>query len=296
MSLCNGRERSVTTHLKQEVAYWIKEREAIRIKHDAGLPQPWTNDKILATYRFCNVQRENDRLTRWLDKNWRIPFSEHPNLTVAMVLARMLNWPPTLDLIGFPDQWDDWYIRNSLESMEIQSRKGIKVWGSAYVITTCGVAMDKGQYVFETVCNAVARAGVAPRTGDTLQAFWTRLRGIPGLGAGFLAAQVVADLKNVEKNPLYVASDWWKWAVPGPGSKRGINRYFGLPVDTPQNELVWRHRLEEMIEEVAPQICPLVLHAQDWQNVMCEFDKYQRAKTGEGRPKRHYSPETAYAV
>jgi hypothetical protein len=29
---------------------------------------------------------------------------------------------------------------------------------------------------------------------------------------------------------------------------------------------------------------------QDWQNVMCEFDKYMRVKLGQGRPRAGYNP------
>jgi hypothetical protein len=31
------------------------------------------------------------------------------------------------------------------------------------------------------------------------------------------------------------------------------------------------------------------LHAQDLQNCLCEFDKYERVRLGEGRPKAKYN-------
>ena len=42
---------------------WALEREAIRLRKEAGRPLPWTDDPILATGRFCNVYREYDRRT-----------------------------------------------------------------------------------------------------------------------------------------------------------------------------------------------------------------------------------------
>jgi hypothetical protein len=32
------------------------------------------------------------------------------------------------------------------------------------------------------------------------------------------------------------------------------------------------------------------LHAQDLQNCLCEFDKFERARLGEGKPKRKFRP------
>ena len=280
------------------VAYWIKERESIRRLHDSGAPRPWTKDEVLGTYRFCNVRREDDKVTRWIKKNWRDPYANHPNLTVAMVLARLLNWPPTLDAIGFPTQpWDkhleEYYIRVIQDLMHVS-----KTWGSAYVVTTCGKPMDKAVYAVQNVCGGVAYACIAPRPGDTLRTFWEGLRLVDGLGAGFLAAQVVADLKYVEGNPLASAEDWWTFAVPGPGSRRGINRYYGRDANAPLSDEQWGREFRAMILEVTPLIPRHIgnIHAQDWQNVMCEWDKYQRTWENEGRPKRRYSPETAYDV
>ena len=46
--------------------YWVAERERIRVRKESGQPFPWTDDPILATYRFCNVRREDDRVTIWV--------------------------------------------------------------------------------------------------------------------------------------------------------------------------------------------------------------------------------------
>jgi hypothetical protein len=278
----------------EEVRWWIEEREKIRKLNEAGAPRPWTTDPILDRYRFCNVRREDDRVTRWLKKHWRDPYHDHPNLTVAMLLARMLNWPPTLEWLGFPEEWNPDLILKRLRTMPPTG----KTWGSAYVITTCGRPMDKALYVVQSVCNAAKLRGMQPIPGDTLESFWNRLRGIPGLGAGFIAAQVVADLKNTRGNPLYEADDWETWAVQGPGSARGLNRYFNQPVEQRWRDADWKAGLDVMIMEVQPLVKKTVgnIHAQDWQNVMCEYDKWKRAKDGTGKPKRTYSPEVAFQI
>jgi hypothetical protein len=116
---------------------------------------------------------------------------------------------------------------------------------------------------------------------------------VNGLGS-FMAAQVVADLKNTPGNPFEDAHDWWTWAAPGPGSKRGLRRYFG-DNGMPRNK-DFLGALQIMIEEVTPLLPEEIgrLCAQDWQNVMCEFDKWKRAKHNEGRPKAYYRPNPRF--
>ena len=273
----------------KDVAYWIYEREQIRIKKEAGKPSPWTKDKILNTYRFCNVNREDDRVTRWLNKHWRRPYHDHPNLIPALLLARMINWPPTLAEIGFPEKWNPERI---IQTMHARAASGEKTWTSAYVVTTCGKAMDKAVYVVQNVCDSVRRAGVGYPTPPSLEAVWTALRGFDGLGAGFLAAQVVADLKNTYRNPLKKAHDWWTWAAPGPGSLRGLSTYFGTSI-TRNNFLDSLHAMQEevypMLGASVPRLC-----SQNWQNVMCEMSKYWKADENRGRPKAYYSPTTEF--
>lgn len=279
----------------QQFANFIIEREAIRERHDARLPRKdWTLDPIFRRYRFCNVRREDDRVTRWLKKNWRDPYFDSPNMTAAMVLARLINWPPTLEWMGFPEKWEPERMVECIHDMQAKD----KAWSSAYVVTTCGKRMDKAVYVVEMATAIQQRPWYSPNMGDTLASVWERLCTVDGLGAGFLAAQVVADLKHVPDSPLTFAPDWWKWAVPGPGSKRGLNRYIGFALNSHWRLKDWQGSLSNMIYEVEPHTQPVIgkLSAQDWQNCLCEFDKYERVRLGQGKPRKEYTPETAYQI
>ena len=42
---------------------YINERHQIYLRRKNGLHPPWTEDKILKTYGFCNVFRELDTVT-----------------------------------------------------------------------------------------------------------------------------------------------------------------------------------------------------------------------------------------
>ena len=85
-----------------QLLYWIHEREAARLRRAAGKSPPWTDDPILQEWSFCNVRREDDRVTRWIATNWRGPKCDDPDLWFAMVLARFVNLPETLAEIDYP--------------------------------------------------------------------------------------------------------------------------------------------------------------------------------------------------
>jgi hypothetical protein len=142
--------------------------------------------------------------------------------------------------------------------------------------------MDKVAYligVLERAHKVLPLAGVAP----TCSAYWRALQGLEGFGS-FMAAQVVADLKNAAFHPLAKAPDFWTFVAMGPGSKRGLNRLLGRHIHTAMSPLAFQGYMEDLADEV-----PAMIHAQDLQNCLCEFDKYQRVLTGEGRSKRKYA-------
>lgn len=268
--------------------HWISEREAIRVRKDVRHePGPWTDDPILRAEKFCNVRREDDRATRWISENWRAPHADDPDLWFAMAVARFINWPDTLAEIGYPVPWDRGHF---LAVMADRKRRG-KVYGPAYTIYAGKGYADKPTFQVERLFGPLweARAYLRPKPGDTFARYFTRLSDHPGMGGGFMPAQIIADLKYTE--PLRSADDWMTFAVSGPGSKRGLNRVLGRPANTPWAEPEWRAEFDRLWTTVAPDLERIGLgdlHAQDKQSVLCEVDKYLRVKTGEGRMRSHY--------
>lgn len=267
--------------------YWIKERQFIYARKLAGMPKPWTKDKILQSYRFCNVYREQDTVTRWIATHWRDPFSFDEDLWFAMVVARLINWPDTLEEIGYPVPWNP---RQFCRTIHDRQERGDKAFGGAYIVSTNGHALDKADYLAKHVLAPLwaSRTSLRPSAADTLAQYHAKLTRFNGLGS-FMAAQVIADLKYTP--PLDGATDWWSFAASGPGSRRGMNRILGRPISVPWREADWHKNLMALNEWIAPQVRDLglqPLHAQDLQNCLCEFDKYMRTKNGEGRPRATY--------
>ena len=272
----------------QALFEFMRERHAIYQRRMQGKPKPWTKDKILQQYRFCNIYRELDTVTQWIGKNWRLPHRNDPNLWFAMCVARLVNWPDTLQALGYPVPWS---LKHFLETMRERSEGG-KAWGGAYIVSTNGNEMEKADYIGSRVlgplwkdCEKISKAY---EIVDWLEGFHYVLQQYVGLGS-FLAAQVVADCKYVE--PLRSTSDWHTWAASGPGSRRGLNRVCEFPTDDGWQEKCWLQHLQVLHKNIEPLVKKAGmprLHAQDLQNCLCEFDKYERTRLGEGRPRSKY--------
>ena len=273
-----------------QIVAWMKERHSIYTKRSQGLPRPWTKDEIMLSYRFCNVYRELDTVTMWIAENCRGPFFGHPDLWFAMALSRLVNWPDTMEEMDVEhDILDNWDPDMFVEVMHRRKNAGLKTFSGAYIVSTNGNKMDKAEYLATTVLSPLwdARAKIRPKLEDNLASFAARLSQHVGMGS-FLSAQVVADIKYV--NPLKRADDWWTWASSGPGSRRGLNRVMGWDTEKPWKETAWAETLRELHKWVNAKIGDTMpaVHAQDLQNCLCEFDKYERTRLGEGRPRSTY--------
>jgi hypothetical protein len=281
-----------------DLAKFIIVRDTARQNKEAGQPKPWTKDKIIQQYRFCNVRREDDAVTRWLRANWysHSPFASSEDIWFAAVVARLLNLPESLMAVrNVVLPWKPAAFQRALHN---RKAKGAKNFNAAYIVSTNGVAMDKVDYLTMRVLAPLwaDRKKLRPLSG-TLAEYHKRMMAYDGLGS-FIAAQVIADLKYMppfyDKNieiPTSFAEDWWTFAASGPGSRRGLNRVIGYPVDQAWQEQAWRGALGVLCRELPAKLPFHIgngLHAQDVQNCLCEFDKYERIRLGEGRPKQLY--------
>ena len=276
-----------------DLAHWINEREMVRIRKENGDPPPWTDDGNIAHVRYCNVHREDDKVTKWIAFNWREPLGGSPLLTLAMVAARMINWPDTLEYINtapLEQENPALFLSSCKDAIWGQRKRGKKAWTSAYTISTCGRAMAKEDYVVDHVL-----AQVAEKTwvydNDNLASAHERLTMVDGLGS-FLAGQVVADLKNTLAHPLQGADDYWSWSAHGPGSLRGLDAYWnGAFCGRKITPSLYSMAINACYHEVMPHVKDYVgkIHMQDFQNCLCEFSKYIRVREGSGRVRNTYS-------
>jgi alpha-glutamyl/putrescinyl thymine pyrophosphorylase clade 1 len=270
-----------------QLVQFIIARHNVYLARVAGKPQPWSDDPILQHNKFCNIFREDDRVTRWIAKNWREPHKDDRDLWFALVIARRcINLPNTLKKLGYPVPWDpDHFLR----VLKRRKRKGKLVFNStAYKLIVGGQSGDLAEPQVELILNPLwhARSELRPHSDDTLQTFHDRLAATPFMGNSY-SAQIVADLKYVGR--LRHASDWWDFAASGPGSRRGLNRVLGRPTNAPWREGDWIRQLDLLRKPIVPVLEKAGLprmHAQDLQNCLCEFNKYERIRLGEGKGRK----------
>jgi hypothetical protein len=283
--------------LKRLIAF-ATEREAVRLRKESGQPEPWTADPILAARKFCNVRREDDAVDRWAAANWRAPHRDDPDVWFALTVACLINEPETLTEIGYPVPFDWPRVRGALLAREA---RGAKIWRGVYK----SVMARAGQSRIERLGEILSplwhdREQLRPQAGDTLAGYADRLRDYDGIGP-FMAAQVVARLKHVA--PLNTAPDWWTFALPGDGSVRGLNRVRKRTQESKTKnkkwdkkwpEWLWHLELTRLAAQVAEAFAAAGLprlDMQNLQNVLCEFDKYERTReTSQIPPSQRYKP------
>lgn len=273
---------------------WITAREAIRIRKDAGEPPPWTDDPIFQNFRFCNVRREDDRVTVWIRENIREPFATHSNLWLMLCIARQINWPDTLEEMI---TCRDWPLNEDFEpawlAITMHSRKdrGDKVFTGAYITAAPhSRGEDKAEYIAETVIGGLwkQREKFAAHLSNapTLQATHNLIYQSDGWGP-FTAYQAVVDMRFTSL--LDKAIDIDTWAAAGPGTIRGLNRLHGRAL---KSGICQEWALSDMREayKAVRDGTDIRLDFSDIPNALCEMDKYQRVKLEQGRPRANYVP------
>ncbi len=270
----------LNVRLIDDLLYWMTEREAVRVAKESGKPKPWTEDPILQSFRFCNVRREHDKVTQWFARNWRsAKYQNEPNFVPAMIFGRTINWPDTLEEIGYPYKWDRQLM---VDLLDRRQRRGDKVYTGAYMITAGPTGVSKNEWVCR---NADTYFNSPPRLDPTsLEVSWKQLMVYPCVGP-FIAGQIIADLKQTPV--LASAEDWFNWAALGPGSMRGLNRLYERKLNA---SITQEQGLAEMreVQSVVRSNSTFYLCLQDLQNCLCEFDKYERVKWGQGKPRSSY--------
>lgn len=278
--------------------HWVKEREAIRLRKEAGQAFPWTDDEILRTYRFCCVRREDDRVTVWVRENIRERFAGHPNLWLMLCIARQINWPGSLEKLisagnytwPVDDAFRPGLMADVLDGME---RMGEKVWTGAYIIPAGSVKGEKKRDTLAKKIGALWKdRGLFERylrqepRWVTMRGFHEKLMKYDGWGP-FLAYQATVDIRFTPL--LEKAGDAQSWAAAGPGTIRGLNRIHGRPTD---RSLPQGFALAEMreIHKRSFDETGVAMDFSDVPNILCETDKYLRVSRGEGKPRALYVP------
>lgn len=283
--------------------YFIWEREAIKSARDNGWEAPWTSDEIFAKYKFTNIHRRDDRVSKWIIDHIVIPAEGRRDLWFILLITRLINWPPTLyhlinDNILFKDvsDFDPVKFSNSVEEFKANNSK---VYSGAYM--TYPTRLEPGtvkslsiaQHILgSAVANAEAITDAVWEGAPCIEKVVNELSNCFGIST-FMAGQVAADMTYTYEQ-LGGAIDLYTYAPIGPGSSRGLNYLHHRKPFAAWSQTEFNSALTQINEEIIDQldIDDLTLH--DVQNCMCEYSKYCRAMLGEGKPKIIYQPQEEF--
>jgi hypothetical protein len=283
---------------------FVVERDTIRLKRLLGDPAPWTTDHTLQTYRFTNINRENDKVSIHYQKTVRDKYKYDARVIPATVLYRWFNRISTCDaLFNEPDLLSNKSaFERCIETQDIDILDRVildlptpHVTGAFIIQGKSGYTKGQGVLMYFqewTRVHATDKSWIKEwdkwQTHPPLLAEMYRWLQSDGLGS-FMTGQLVADLKYLPY--LSHAPDWHTWATPGPGSKRGLNAVNGRSMDASWTNKEWLWALLELRDKTNPRLESLdidPLHAQDLQNTLCEFSKYEKVRLGLGRPRQVY--------
>lgn len=262
----------------QNFLWFCKERYNIKLRKEAGLPRPWTEDEILDKRHFCNVFRSDDKTSKVIFS--LIKAQSTPQLKIeAAILGRRINSHVTIPLA--------WDRRHDSNLPELLAEYGIN--SNAYKLhTPRGLNNFAG---IAEICSTERRMlSIQLVSCKSLQAAHNYLAMIKFL-VGFTGYQIILDL---------LQTNFWddqfdaEWVFCGPGASRGADCLTGED----KGEYHWRKnatgRLSEaeqnhlrryciflykkVMEEWPTEWPDFTIHEAEF--MLCEFDKYNRKKNG----------------
>lgn len=281
--------------------YWVKEREKIRLAREAGKPGPWSLDPAIRDWRYCNVHREHDKVTRWFAKHIREPLRDDPGVFPATVIFRHFN------RINVGRALLDYNGLDTVKTINVRTlRAALKnvspLFTTAYRIplpnaneTPALEAVIQRLKAFDKIksWNGEGWRDYAERCragGASMADAFEWFQQFPGIGK-FLAHQFVLDLRYT--GFLERAPDRHTWAAAGPGAIYGLNFLHGRPEQTPINSEQALSEMRDVLKRVQRR-----KGFDDWdvatvEHVLCELAKYARVRNNpDHRLKRPFKVET----
>lgn len=292
---------------------FARARHDIYLRREQGLPRSeWTSDPILQTYKFTNVYRELDRTTLALRQMTDNLVGMNEPLQILFTVAmrwfnRIETWRKMQEMAA---STQDLARRLAVTDSRAVLRAALAsspppyVTGAYIVKTPDG--MNKLDGVFQCIEWLADKKAMFPGMGMLSYAqlerhcldrggrvaladvhSWLLQHSYMG---GFMAYEVVTDLRWME--PCREATDVATWAHAGPGAMRGLNRICGRELGYSRNSHPWCDEMRQLLSKSVAQI-PLGWprwEMREVEHTLCEFDKYERVRLGQGAPRSKFVP------
>ncbi len=267
--------------------YWefAAKRQKIFYNRIEGKAFPWTDDKILKTYKFTNAYRASDRVSQYLIKNVIYCEGDYTpeDKCFRILLFKLFNKIETWEYIEknlgeISTRTYNYEKYNKLLMQRVDS--GERIYSAAYIMPSgkgCFGFKKKHQnnlklleYMMKTeMSKKVAKT-------KTLKELYEVLLTYPTIGS-FLAFQFAIDINYSDLCDFSEMS----FVVAGPGAQNGIKKCFEDLKGFEYEDIIKyvSERQEEEFDKRNLKFKSLFgrkLQMIDCQNLFCETDKYAR--------------------
>ena len=289
---------------------FVYERQLIWHKRTIlHLPAPWTEDKILQTYKFCNVYRQLDAGTLAISKYLQAEYSPEQKL-FNIIAYRFFNRRNTIEHLfgGFLNPQT--FNFSSYEQRFDKIKQKENIFSNAYLISSHPYNpkyRPQEKHIQILLMLNDLRIQMPNLVKDLkehkAQEGLNIIQSYVHMAGPFLAGQILLDATYAENIVDYTANDF---LVVGPGAHWGLNIIFNKKLSPREaaEKCRFLYKIQaENFEKLKQQkhknwldICwqnnqypnypYLCLH--DIQNSLCEFRKYWRLLNGEKAKKRYF--------
>lgn len=268
--------------------YWrfASERQQVFERRIRGAERPWTTDRILNAFKFCNVFRAADRVSQYLIREVAYAEEAHSpadrlfQIVAFRLFSRIDTWQVVRESLGRAPVIGDLEGTTFQDVLEEAKARNGSLYTGAFILCATdayGHRLKHRNHV-ELLRHMFVRTCMADRVlmADSLAAIVQTLRGYPLIG-DFMSYQLAVDLNY----SAYINFSENDCVVPGPGAMRGIRKTFlSLGDLTPSEVIMWmvERQADELVARGLPQVnlWGRSLHAIDCQGLFCEVDKYCR--------------------
>jgi hypothetical protein len=290
-------------------SYWrfAAERQAVFFRRARGEMRPWTDNPVLAIYKFTNAYRASDRVSQYLIRHviYRADLPSSPReVFFRILLYKLFNKIETWELLERtlgPITFEDYRFAAYDAVLTGARQAGDRIYSAAYIMPPGSRAFGRSakHQNHLMLLESMMADRLAERLGQarTMQEGFEKLRAYPTIG-DFLAYQFITDINYSE----IIDFSEMDFVVPGPGARDGLRKCFVDPGGLNEPELI---RLvsdlqEQEFERLGLGFLSLWgrrLQLIDCQNLFCEVDKYARVahphvagRTGRVRIKQRFDP------
>jgi hypothetical protein len=284
--------------------YWrfAAARQQVFHRRVRGELPPWTDDCVIAEYRFTNPYRASDRVSQYLIRQVQYTGAQAPaELFFRTLLFKFFNrietWEGLLASLGHIT-WEEFDVDRYASVLDSLIARG-PIYSAAYIMPSPPFGAVRKHRNHLLLLERMMKEELPKRVGDagSLKELFQLLERCPSLGR-FLAFQFAVDLNYSEICDF----DEKEFVVAGPGAQDGISKCFSDTGGLSDEQVI------QVVTDIAAEefqrlgltfddLWGRPLQLIDCQNLFCEVAKYARivhpeyaGRTGRSRIKQKYRP------